>query len=97
AVAVVAGALAPFALVCAVLAGAGVFDRFWFWTVTYALHYASAVPPTAGVVLFAHKAGELLAPSYLVVFLAAVGVSALFWRPEARSRRAFVLLLALLS
>ena len=61
AVAVVAGALAPFALVCAVLAGAGVFDRFWFWTVTYALHYASAVPLTTGVVLFAHKAGELLA------------------------------------
>src|SRR5438132_198252 len=57
--AVVAGALAPLALVCAVLAGAGVFDRFWFWTVTYALHYASAVPLTTGVVLFAHKAGEL--------------------------------------
>jgi len=97
AVAVVAGALAPFALVCAVLAGAGVFDRFWFWTVTYALHYASAVPLTTGVVLFAHKAGELLAASYLVAILAAVGVSALVWHPEARQRRAFVLLLALLS
>src|SRR2546428_640656 len=59
--AVVAGALAPLALVCAVLAGAGVFDRFWVWTVTYALHYASAVPLTAGLALFAHKAGELLA------------------------------------
>src|SRR6266446_7023836 len=95
--AVVAGALAPLALVCAVLAGAGVFDRFWFWTVTYALHYASAVPLTTGVVLFAHKAGELLAASYLVAILAAVGVSALVWHPEARQRRAFVLLLALLS
>ena len=95
--AVVAGALAPLALVGAVLAGAGVFDRFWFWTVTYALHYASAVPLTAGVALFAHKAGELLATSYLVAILAAVGVSALVWHPEARQRRAFVLLLALLS
>src|SRR2546422_389365 len=95
--AVVAGALAPLALVCAVLAGAGVFDRFWFWTVSYALHYASAVPLTTGVVLFAHKAGELLAASYLVAILAAVGVSALVWHPEARQRRGFVLLLALLS
>jgi len=52
--AIVAGALAPFAVVCAVLAWAGVFHRFWFWTVTYAFHYqlttyvwdAAAAPAT---------------------------------------------------
>jgi len=96
-VVVAAGALVPFAIVCGVLAGAGVFDRFWFWTVTYAFHYASAVSLTAGVVLFAHKARELLAASYLVAILAAVGVSALVWHAEARQRRVFVLLFALLS
>lgn len=31
----------PFALFCLVAAGAGVFDRFWFWTVDYALSYAT--------------------------------------------------------
>jgi dolichyl-phosphate-mannose-protein mannosyltransferase len=97
AVAVAAGALAPLAVVCAVLAGAGVFDRFWFWTVTYALHYASAVDPSTGVVLFAHTAGEVLASSYLVAILAAVGLSALVWHPEARPRRAFFLLFSLFS
>src|SRR3989454_1079523 len=89
AVAVVAGALAPFALVCAVLAGAGVFDRFWFWTVTYALHYASAVPLTTGVVLFAHKAGELLAASDLVAILLAERVTLWEAPPERVTRELF--------
>ena len=38
-----AGAVAPAALLVAVLLAQGVFDRFWFWTVTYARHYVSEV------------------------------------------------------
>ncbi len=94
---VVAGALVPFAVTCGVLAGAGVFPRFWFWTVTYGASYASAVGLTAGVVLFGRAVHHLLASSYLVALLAAIGASALFWRPETRPRRAFVLLFTLCS
>jgi 4-amino-4-deoxy-L-arabinose transferase-like glycosyltransferase len=97
ALAILAGALLPFAALCAVMAGAGVFERFWFWTVTYALYYSSAVSVAAGATLFVRKAGELLTPSYLVALLAVVGVSALFWHPEARPRRGFVLLFTLCS
>src|SRR3989454_4582774 len=82
--AVVAGALAPLALVCAVLAGAGVFDRFWFWTVTYALHYASAVPLTTAAVLFPTKAADPLPAPYLVAILPAVAVSASLCHPKPR-------------
>jgi hypothetical protein len=97
ALAVAAGALVPYAVVCAVLAGAGVFSRFWFWTVTYAGSYGSAVGPIAGVVLLARAVRHLLASSYLVATLAAVGAAALVWHPEARGRRAFVALFTLCS
>src|SRR4029077_15965179 len=82
ALAIITGALLPFAVLCAVLAGAGVFERFWFWTVNYALYYTSAVSLAAGAALFVRTAGGLLASSYLVAIIAIVGVSALFWHPE---------------
>jgi 4-amino-4-deoxy-L-arabinose transferase-like glycosyltransferase len=97
ALAIAGGALLPVAVVGAVLAGAGVFDRFWFWTVSYALYYASAVSLAAGATLFAQTAADLLPSSYLVAIVAAVGMSALFWHPEARRRRNFVLLFTFFS
>src|SRR5208282_5084032 len=46
-----AGAL-PFALTCAVLYRAGVFQTFWFWTFSYASHYATALPWRTGLGAF---------------------------------------------
>jgi len=34
----------PFALCCLMLWRAGVFEKFWFWTIEYARQYASIVP-----------------------------------------------------
>ncbi len=34
----------PFALCCLILWHAGVFEKFWFWTINYAREYASVVP-----------------------------------------------------
>jgi hypothetical protein len=39
-----AAMLLPFALCCLILWQAGVFEKFWFWTVVYARQYASIVP-----------------------------------------------------
>lgn len=43
------GMLLPFALVCAGLAGGGVFSKFWFWTFSYASRYAANVPLADGL------------------------------------------------
>src|SRR3989442_13208075 len=42
--ALVAGALAPFAALCLLMLLAGTFPNFWFWTLTYASEYATALP-----------------------------------------------------
>jgi len=42
--ALVAGGALPFLLMCTVLKLWGVFDQFWFWTITYAADYTDQVP-----------------------------------------------------
>ena len=43
------GCVLPFLAVCMWLKIAGVFPRFWFWTVTYALEYVAVLPFSAGI------------------------------------------------
>jgi 4-amino-4-deoxy-L-arabinose transferase-like glycosyltransferase len=93
-VAVVAGALIPFGVICAAFAAAGLFDRFWFWTVVYTSHYASTTPPIVGLLLLALTARSILTSAYLVMLPVLLGMFALFWDPAARSARFFILLLS---
>jgi hypothetical protein len=44
----IAGAALPFGIACAMLARAGVFSRFWFWTFSYAGQYAAILPIARG-------------------------------------------------
>src|SRR5262249_36193838 len=90
ALAVVAGALVPFAAVCAGFAAAGLFDRFWFWTVVYTSHYASTTPLSVGLLLLTLTAHSILSSSYLVLVPVAIGISALFWDPRAPAGRLFI-------
>ncbi len=39
-----AGAVLPFGITCLLLYRAGVFNTFWFWTVSYAQQYTAVVP-----------------------------------------------------
>lgn len=94
ALAVLAGALIPFAVVCAGFVAAGLFDRFWFWTVVYTSHYASTTPLAIGLLLLTLAARSILSSSYLVVVPVAIGISALFWDPRTRPGRLFIVLLS---
>jgi hypothetical protein len=44
----VVGAILPYAMTCLWLWHAGVFDRFWFWTVEYAQQYVQQLPLSIG-------------------------------------------------
>lgn len=85
--ALAAGALAPFAALCLLMALAGTFATFWFWTFTYAFHYATTVPLADGGANLASALGSILPTSYLAAGLAALGLSALAWDERARSKR----------
>lgn len=70
-----AGAAAPFALTCLLLWRAGVFDRFWFWTFTYASHYGGENSLRDGAAAFAASFGPILWQSAALWALAAAGLA----------------------
>jgi len=79
AAAYLAAALTPYATVVLVAAVSGSFDRFWFWTVTYAASYASADTPWGVAwVLFRLTFGRTFAEYPLVWILAGAGLIAVW-------------------
>ena len=89
-----AGVVLPLAITCAALAGAGVFDRFWFWTFTYAREYALIQPIAQGWLAFQFAFSLLFdaAPGFWL--LAMAGIALAFAIP--RHRRSGLFLLAYL-
>lgn len=75
--------ITPFALTCLFLWRAGVFEKFWFWTFTYARAYASEVTATEGLVYFAMAFLPILKQNIALWLLAAAGLIRLR-RKEAR-------------
>lgn len=79
-----AGAAAPYAAVALWLFNAGVFDKFWFWTVQYASAYATGNPiSTAPAIFFSQIRPILLAQ--LPVWILAGGGAAILCSRERRS------------
>lgn len=95
--ALLAGAALPFALTCILLAWAGVFKDFWFWTFDYAREYVSEVPLSRGAPIFAQAIQAVTAPALPLWILALAGLAAPLWDGPARSRWPFTASLALAS
>lgn len=84
----IAGGILPYGLTCLVLWRAGVFGKFWFWTVDYALQYGSNV---AGARLyFLNNVPQTVHSAVALWILAGVGLTAFFWNPEIRARADFL-------
>lgn len=90
-----AGAVLPFVITCLLLWRAGVFHRFWFWTIDYARQYASLVPISEAPKIFAESTTKVIGISWGLWLLAGLGLVTGFW--AKRTRESTVLLLAFLT
>ena len=81
-----AGLVLPFALTCLALWQAGVFERFWFWTMTYASVHGKAMPPGWGAANFISYFRHLGADAYFWI-LAGVGFLGLIKDADEPERR----------
>ena len=81
----------PYLLTCAILWRAGLFDKFWFWTVSYARQYGGMTSLGDGADQFFRMFPEVANHTVLIWIIAAVGVTALWWNPQARRHRLLVL------
>ena len=86
------GAVIPFGLTCLYFWSIGAFDKFWFWTFTYARGYATSLPLSDIVIKhFQEQISEILSSCPLLWILAGAGLTALLWNKKARSRVFFTL------
>jgi hypothetical protein len=84
------GAVLPFALTCALLYRAGVFEHFWFWTFLYARQYAISLPLRGGGEALKSSSSHIVGAAPELWALALVGVSTVFWDPIVRRHAALV-------
>ena len=85
-----AAAALPFGLMCFGLWGAGVFERFWFWTFTYARLYGSMQSFSDGLAAFGAVFSHIAAENWAILALAAAGILAT-WKEKARRSQALFL------
>lgn len=78
------GVLLPVAAMALYLVQAGVFERFWFWTVDYARFYAAQLSPAEGLSSFARNFPIAVGASWPLWLLAGAGAVAIWLRGECR-------------
>jgi hypothetical protein len=71
-----AGAVTPFVLVCFFFWRNGTFDKFWFWTFTYARKYATSLSLSYAWATLNEQMGLILKESYPIWLLAIAGLFA---------------------
>ena len=85
------GAIVPFGIACLFLWRAGVFDKFWFWTINYAWQYGTLVPIPVGAKLFSETAAEVISSMWGLCTLAALGVIGGLWDKRSRANAVFLI------
>jgi hypothetical protein len=93
----VAGACAPFLVTCLALWNAGVFEKFWFWTIRYAGQYGNRVSIGEGFRVFAEHFGARLGTAWPIWAIAAIGLAGCVINPTLRTRASFLITFAFFS
>jgi hypothetical protein len=86
----VAGALLPFLLTGLIVYWSGVFQRFWFWTFSYAWEYATPASLSDGIDMFLKRAPRAVGSTVPIWLLAGVGVVLLWWVRAKQGHAVFV-------
>ena len=87
----------PFALCCLILWRAGVFGKFWFWTIDYARQYASVVPLAQAPRLLRQGLRYGLASGFFLLPFAAAGGLLVWFDDRLAKSRLLIFTFALAS
>jgi 4-amino-4-deoxy-L-arabinose transferase-like glycosyltransferase len=85
------GAALPYLMTCLVLWRAGVFPKFWFWTVAYARTYGSQLTAHQGLREFANRMELQKEHISLISFLLVFGMAAFLWDRKLKPHSIFIL------
>ncbi len=91
------GAILPYGLTCLVLSWAGVFESFWFWTVSYALAYSTQMSVYEGWAILKVMVVRVIGSAPLIWALAGIGLTAIVWDFRMRKWALFIVMFAVFS
>lgn len=92
-----AGVAVPYIITCLILMQAGVFEKFWFWTVKYAMAYTSQVPADQAWAIFKDRTSGIGRSAPLIWILSGLGLTALVWDERSRAQAGFTGMFVLFS
>jgi hypothetical protein len=92
-----AGAIIPFSIVCFLFWRNGTFDKFWYWTFTYAREYATSLTLSEGQDCFVRQIWRIIKDAPIIWGLAAGGLSAFILIRQYRQWAVFIIGLLLFS
>jgi hypothetical protein len=90
--ALTAGLALPYLFTCLLLWAGGAFHQFWFWTISYASKYASAVPLVKGPDLLRSALRAVAGPNLVFWLLPWAGALLMWWETRLLPRYRFFLL-----
>lgn len=91
------GTAAPFIATCLILLWAGVFKNFWFWVFDYSREYISSMPLDIGLTVLNAQINAMWNESFLLLYFACLGFTALLWNKNIRQNGFFILSFCLFS
>ncbi|MEY2546950.1 MAG: hypothetical protein QOG48_2067 [Verrucomicrobiota bacterium] len=84
------GAVLPFVLTCAILWRAGVFEKFWFWSITYARQYGTRISFPLPPAIVGDALPSITGSNVGFWMLALVGLAVCAWRIRSGRRELFL-------
>ena len=85
------GLVLPYGVTCLLMLATGVFKPFWFWTVSYASVYASAVSVTMVHDILVYMGRVSVVENAVFWILGALGAVVMWWEPRLRKALPFLL------
>jgi hypothetical protein len=91
------GMILPFSVCCLILWHAGVFEKFWFWTIRYAHQYTSLIPISAVPMIFWKTFCLVTTSVFLLWLVVAAGLGMVWFDKRLRPTRLWLLGFSLAS
>jgi hypothetical protein len=91
------GAVVPYVATCLIMFQAGVFEKFWFWTVDYAKAYSSQISFKYAWQVFSKQSMNIGASAPLIWLLSGLGLISLVLDKRLHKRAMFVFMFVLFS
>jgi hypothetical protein len=91
------GGFFPFFLTALILYFSGVFEKFWFWTFTYAAKYGTQIPLSEALGVFKSRLFSVADGFFLLWIFFVLGLAACFFHKRIRDNKIILLLFTLFS